>query len=108
MIEHSQTIADRALGSVLIGIERNLASLCDTKDLHSELAVELSDLGHQSARERADRLLRCATRGVDLQGWQVSLTDDLHGLDLTRGGFTVTLMFGDRLVDYVAAAARVA
>jgi hypothetical protein len=106
MIEHSQTIADQALGLVLIGIERNLARLRDTKDLQSELAVEQSGRGYHSPRERADRLMRCATRGVDLQGWQVSPTDDLHGLDLTRGGFTVTLMFGDRLIDYVAAAAR--
>lgn len=109
MTEHlyPTSIADLALAPVLIGIERNLARLRDSNDLQFELAVELNDDDsfYHSPRERAERLQRCATRGVDLHGWQVSPTDDLHGLDVAHGGFTVSVMFGERLVGYATGVA---
>jgi hypothetical protein len=61
---HPNSVADLALAPVLIGIERNLARLRDSRDLRFELAVELNDDDsfYHSPRERAERLQRCATR----------------------------------------------
>lgn len=100
---HPNSVADLALAPVLIGIERNLARLRDSRDLQFDLAVELNDDDsfYHSPRERAGRLQRCATLGVDLHGWLVSPTEDLHGLEVSHGGFTVSVMFGERLVGYV-------
>ncbi len=101
---HPSSVADLALAPVLIGIERNLARLRDSKDLQFELAVELNDDDsfYKSPRARACRLQRCAIRGVDLHGWQVTPTDDLHGLAVSHGDYTVSVMVGERLTGYIA------
>jgi hypothetical protein len=101
---HPNTLADLALAPVLIRIERNLARLREASDLQFALALELNDDAafYHSPQERAGRLLRCAMRGVELHGWRVLPTADLHGLAVSHGEFSISLMFGKRLVDYVA------
>jgi hypothetical protein len=106
MTEHLRpsSVADLALAPVLIGIERNLAWLRNSKDLQLDLAVALNDDDsfYYLPRERALRLQRCVVRGLDLHGWRVNPTEDLHGLAVSHGDFTVSLMFGAELVRYVA------
>jgi len=102
---HPANVADLALAPVLLGIERNLAALRSCDDLSYTLALELNDTDsrYQTSAERAGRLQRCAVRFVDLHGWDVRPTEDLHGLAVTHGHFSVPVMLGRRLVDYVSA-----
>jgi hypothetical protein len=99
---HPHSVADLALAPVLINIERNLATLRESEDLEYDLALKLNDDGswYHTAAERAARLQRSVTQDVDLHGWLVSPTADLHGLAVEHGGYKVSLMFGKRLADY--------
>ena len=95
--------ADLALAPVLISIERNLARLRETTDLEFEFALELNDDGnwYTTAEARAHRVQECAVRDVDAHGWSVCPTPDLYGLAVSHSGYTVSVMFGKRLTDYV-------
>ena len=95
--------ADLALAPVLIELERNLAQLRASDDLELLLELDLNDqeLFYHNPAERAGRLQNFATREVDLHGWSVTPTPDLYGLAVTHGEYTVSLMFGQRLVEYV-------
>jgi hypothetical protein len=95
--------ADLALAPVLIELERNLAQLRASDDLELLLELDLNDqeLFYHGPAERAGRLQDFATREVDLHGWSVTPTPDLYGLAVTHGEYTVSLMFGQRLVEYV-------
>jgi hypothetical protein len=95
--------ADLSLAPVLIELERNLARLRTSDDLEFLLALDLNDeeLFYHGPAERAERLENFATREVDLHGWSVTPTPDLYGLAVTHGEYTVSLMFGERLVEYV-------
>jgi len=96
-------VADLALAPVLINIERNLAMLRDSDDLEYALALDLNDDGRQyrAPGERARRVQAFATRGLDLHGWTVSPTPDLQGLAVSHGGYTVSVMLGKQLANYV-------
>ena len=100
---HPHSVADLALAPVLIEIERNLNWLRDNDDLQFRLALELNDneSRYRNAQERADRIARCAIRNVDLHGWDVRPTADLHGLAVRHGDYEVSLMLGRRLTRYV-------
>jgi hypothetical protein len=95
--------ADLALAPVLIGIERNLARLRNSDDLEFELALELNDDDsfYSNSAERARRVVQGAIRNVDLHGWTVSPTPDEQGLTVSRGEYTVSLMLGLQLANYV-------
>jgi len=95
--------ADLALAPVLIGIERNLARLRDSDDLEYALAVGLNDDAgwYTSAGARARRIQTSAVRDVDLHGWTVNPTPDLQGLAVSHGDYTVSVMLGKRLANYV-------
>jgi hypothetical protein len=95
--------ADLALAPVLIGIERNLATLRNSDDLEFELALELNDDDsfYSNSAERARRVVQGAIRNVDLHGWTVSPTPDEQGLTVSRGEYTVSLMLGLQLANYV-------
>ena len=97
------SVADLGLSPVLVNIERNLAWLRDNEDLEFELAVELNDddIMYSSAGDRARRIRAVADRDVDLHGWAVSPTADMHGLAVTHGEYTVSIMLGRRLTEYV-------
>jgi hypothetical protein len=107
MTEHLRptTVADLALAPVLLSIERNLAVLRTCDDLSYALALELNDDDalYRTPAERAGRIQRYAIRFVDLHGWGVSPTEDLHGLAVSHGQFSVPVMLGKRLADYVSA-----
>ncbi len=100
---HPHSAADLALAPVLISIERNLAQLRSSTDLELALALDLNDddSWYSSAEERAQRVLKTATRGVDLHGWTVTPTPDRNGLAVSHGGYTVSVMLGAQLTDYV-------
>jgi hypothetical protein len=100
---HPHSVADLSLAPVLIQIERNLKWLRASDDLEFSLALELDDNGsmYRSPAERADRIARCAIRNVDLHGWQVRPTADLHGLSVQHGEYEVSLMLGKQLAGYV-------
>ena len=100
---HPHSPADLALAPVLINIERNLAALRESKDLDFSLALELNDDAswYSTPQERADRILKSATRQVDLHGWTVSPTPDRCGLAVSHGEYTVSLMFGKQIAGYV-------
>jgi hypothetical protein len=97
------SVTDLALSPVLVGIERNLAWLRDNDDLPFALAVELNDDDslYPGAAARARRVQTAATRNVDLHGWTVTPTADLQGLAVSHGEYTVSIMLGRRLADYV-------
>jgi hypothetical protein len=100
---HPHSAADLALAPILIGIERNLARLRESKDLQYSLALELNDDDgwYSTAAERAHRVEQVATRNVELHGWVVSPTPDLQGLAVAHGEYAVSVMLGRRLADYV-------
>ena len=100
---HPHSPTDLALAPVLIGIERNLARLRDGADLEFAFALALNDASpwYHSASERAHRVLQGATRDVDLHGWTVTPTADWHGLAVSHGEYTVPIMLGERLTDYI-------
>lgn len=95
--------ADLALAPVIISIERNLARLRDSSDLESELALELNDDDSFCPDEyaRGRRILACATRNVDLHGWTVSLTPDLQGLAVSHSQYSVPVMLGMPVSNYI-------
>jgi hypothetical protein len=97
------SVADLGLSPVLVNIERNLAWLRDNKDLEFTLAVELNDDDsmHPTASDRARRIRAAAVRDVDLHGWAVAPTADLQGLAVTHREYTVSIMLGRRLAEYV-------
>jgi hypothetical protein len=97
------SVADLGLSPVLVNIERNLAGLRDNKDLEFTLAVELNDDDsmYAAASDRARRVREAAVRDVDLHGWAVAPTADLQGLAVTHGEYTVSIMLGRRLAEYV-------
>ncbi len=100
---HPHTTADLALAPVLISIERNLARLRDSDDLEYALALELNDDSgwYTAPGDRAHRIQVCATRGVDLHGWTVAPTPDRQGLAITHSDYTVSIMLGKQLANYV-------
>jgi hypothetical protein len=100
---HPHSAADLALAPVLISIERNLSQLRSSTDLELALALDLNDddRWYSSAEERAQRVLKSATRDVDLHGWTITPTPDWNGLAVSHGEYTVSLMLGAQLTDYV-------
>jgi hypothetical protein len=95
--------ADLALAPVVIGIERNLAVLRDSSDLRFELALELNDDDsfYPDEASRSHRILACATRNVDLHGWTVTFTADLQGLAVSHGQYSVSVMLGKQIANYI-------
>jgi len=95
--------ADLVLAPVVISIERNLARLRDSSDLEFELALELNDDASFCADEadRVRRILQFATRNVDLHGWAVSPTLDMQGLAVSHGQYTISIMFGKQIANYI-------
>lgn len=95
--------ADLALAPVAINIERNIAELRSSDDLEFALALTLNDdsAWYHDAGQRAARIARAASRGVDLHGWQAHPALDLRGLLLQHGDYQVTLMFGRKLDRYI-------
>jgi hypothetical protein len=95
--------ADLALAPVLIGLERNLARLRDSDDLEFELALELNDDAsfYPDQADRARRIVKDVTRDVDLHGWTVSPTVDMQGLAVSHGQYTVSVMLGKSLANYI-------
>jgi hypothetical protein len=95
--------ADLALAPVLIEIERNLSVLRASRDLNYVLALDLNDddLLYQTADERAARVQRSAIRNVDLHGWEVRPTPDRYGLLVSHGPYSVSIMLGRALTDYI-------
>ena len=91
------------MAPVLIGLERNLVRLRDSKDLEYALALDLNDDGswYPAPGERARRVLMSATRNVELHGWTVTPTRDLQGLAVSHGEYTVSIMLGKQLANYV-------
>lgn len=97
------SVADLALAPVIVSIERNLARLRDSDDLEFELAMELNDdeSFYPDEADRLHRILKGATRNVDLHGWTVSPTPDLQGLAVSHGQHTISIMFGKQLANYI-------
>jgi hypothetical protein len=96
---HPHSAADLALAPVLISIERNLNQLRSTTDLEFALVLDLNDddSWYSSAEERAQRVVKSATRDVDRHGWTVTPTPDYGGLAVSHGEYTVSVMLGARL-----------
>lgn len=98
-----RSAADLALAPVIIGLERNLARLRNSDDLEFELAVQLNDDAsfYPEEADRVRRILKAATRNVDLHGWTVSPTPELEGLAVSHGQYTVSVMFGKQVANYI-------
>jgi hypothetical protein len=98
-----RSTADLALAPVLIGLERNLARLRDSNDLEFELALELNDDAsfYPDEADRARRVMQSVTRNVDLHGWTVCPTVDMQGLAVSHGQYTVSMMLGRQVANYI-------
>jgi hypothetical protein len=97
------SVADLALAPVIIGLEDNLARLRESDDLESELATELNDdeSFYPDEADRVRRILKAATRNVNLHDWTVSPTPDMQGLAVSHGQHTISIMFGKPLANYI-------
>lgn len=97
------SVADLALAPVIIGLEDNLARLRDSGDLESELAADLGDDEslYPDEADRVGRILKAATRNVNLHGWSVKLTPDMQGLAVSHGQHRISIMFGKQLANYI-------
>jgi hypothetical protein len=95
--------ASHALAAALVEIERNLERLRTSDDVEVLLEFDLNDADwlYHGPAERAGRLATFATREVDLHGCAVQPTPDRYGLAVQHGEYTVSVMFGKRLVGYV-------
>ncbi len=102
--------SDLALAPVLIRLEQNLELLRTARSIPFELALELNDdeRSYPTPQTRAARLLRAATRNVNLHGLTAASTADLNGLSVSHGEYRVSLMLGARLADYVRSGAATA
>ncbi len=100
---HPHSAADLALAPVLLLLERNLDRLrtCDNLDFALALDLNDDDRWYHTPTERAHRIRQSAIRDVDLHGWAVSPTPDGHGLAVSHGAYSVPVMLGYRLTDYV-------
>lgn len=100
---HPHSAADLALAPILISVERNLAHLRDCEELEYEFALELNDddRWYHTTADRAQRVVRMATRDVPMHGWDAHPTPDLQGVAVEHGGYVVSVMFGSRLTDYI-------
>jgi hypothetical protein len=100
---HPHSVADLALAPVIIGLEDNLTRLRSSDDLESELAAELDDdaSSYPDEADRVHRILKAATRNVNLHGWTVSPTPDIEGLAVSHGQHTISIMFGKQLANYI-------
>lgn len=99
---------DMALAPVAVHIDLNLQRLRDRSpgEIEYELQLELDrPLFANTFAERADHVLRVATRGVDLHGWQTTITDDGCRLRLAGGSVTLELGLGAALMTYIRAGA---
>ena len=105
MSEHLPHVSTaHALATALVEIERNLERLrASDDDLEVLLELDLNDADgfYHGSAERAGRLEAFATREVDLHDCTVQPTPDRYGLAVQHGEYTVSVMFGKRLVDYV-------
>lgn len=102
--------SDLALAPVLIQLERNLERLRAAPSIPFELALELNDLEStfETPQSRAERVVRAASRNLNLHGLAVAPTTDLDGLSVSHGEYRVSLMLGARLNHYVRSGAGLA
>ena len=99
--------SDLALAPVLIQLERNLELLRTAGNIPFELALELNDTEslYATPESRAARVVRAATRNLNLHGLDVRPSADLNGLSVSHGEYRVSLMLGARLAEYVRSGA---
>lgn len=95
--------SDLALAPVLIQLEQNLEQLRAARSIPFELALDLDDIEslYETPESRAARVVRAATRHVNLHGLRVAPSADLNGLTVSHGEYRVSLMLGARLTEYV-------
>ena len=95
---------DLSLAPVAAEIDLNLQSLRDDSvaDVFDDLALALN-LGAPGASrdDRAEQVLRVATRDVDLHGWEVSVSDDSTRLHLEGGSVTLDVALSASIERYI-------
>lgn len=101
LLPHSA--GDLAIAPVLISLERNLERMRSATDLVLDLALDLNDVEelYRSPESRAARVIRAASRNLNLHGLEVHPTPDLSGITVSHGEYRVSLMLGRRLSEYV-------
>jgi hypothetical protein len=101
-----RTAADLALAPVAAGIDINLQALRDKtpEEIDYELSLQLDQpLIANTRAERAEHVLRAAVRGIDLHGWEGTITEDGCRLRLSGGSVTLDLGLGAALMGYITA-----
>ena len=69
----------------------------------TELALELNDDAsfYPDEADRLRRIVKGATRNLNLHGWTIRPTPDMQGLTVSHGEYTVSIMFGKQLANYI-------
>lgn len=82
-----------------------VASLAKTISKWQEPVISAVLTGYSNAKaeahNRTAKLVARAARFVDLHGLEVTPTEDSHGLKVSHGTYSVSIMLGIRLATYV-------
>jgi hypothetical protein len=106
-----KTPTDLALAPVAAGIDINLQALRDRtpQEIDYELSLQLDQpLIADTRAERAEHVARAAVRGIDLHGWEATVTEDGCRLRLSGGSVTLDLGLGAALMGFIQAGAPAA
>lgn len=95
---------DLLLAPVAAAIDRNLRRLREQTPaaIEVELQLELdAPLVEHTRAERAERILRVATRDVELHGWTPSINADASAVHLEGGSVSLDLALSPTVRRYV-------
>jgi hypothetical protein len=96
---------DLALAPVAAEIDLNLQSLRDesVKGVFDNIALALNAGAPGASRtDRADQVLAHATRGVELHGWNATVSDDATRLHLQGGSVTLDVGLSATIERFIA------
>ena len=98
-----KTPTDLTLAPVAVGIDLNLQRLRDAepKLLLEEIVLTLNTEPGDTRDARAKQIYEIATRGIDLHGWNASISDDSTRLQLRGGSVTLDLGLSERIRVYI-------
>jgi hypothetical protein len=98
-----KTPSDLLLAPVAAEIDQNLQPLRDAAvaDIANAVATRLNAGPSVSPDGRAAQLLDFATRGVELHGWRVTMSDDASRIQLRGGSVSLDVALSRNLQRFI-------